>query len=93
MCIGRSILNQQDQKLASGWVCGVLVELLFGPFWFAPVVVEILFFVGRASRWSVATVVATVVGDEGNERLWKKDRMVGVEGVADLFYFPFFGTE
>ena len=93
MCIGRSILSQQDQKLASGWDCGVLVELLFDPFCFFVVVVEILFLVGGVSGWSVATAVATVVADEGNWRLWKNDGMVCVEGVVAPFCFPFFGTE
>ena len=30
--IRRSILSQQDEKLASGGVCGVLVELFVDPF-------------------------------------------------------------
>ena len=63
------------------------------PFSFVVVVVDILFLVGGASGWSVPTAVATVVGGDGNGRLWKKDRMVCVEGVDAPFCFPFFGTE
>ena len=39
--MGRLILSQQDEKLASGGVCGVLVGLLADPFSFVLVVVEI----------------------------------------------------
>ena len=46
------ILSQQDEKSASGGVCGVLVELLADPFWFVGVVVDILFLVGGA-LWMV----------------------------------------
>ena len=92
--MGRSILSQQDEKSASGGVCGVLVELLADPFSFVVVVVvvEIHFLVGGASGWSVPTAVATVVGGDGNGRLWKKDGMMSVEGVIAPFCFPFFGT-
>ena len=55
--IGRSILNQQEKKLASGGVCGVLVELFVDPFSCVGVVVDILFLIGGASGWSVPTVV------------------------------------
>ena len=41
-------------------------------------VVDILFLVGGASGCSVPTAVTTVVGGDGNGRLWKKDRMVSV---------------
>ena len=88
-----SILSQQDEKLASGGVCGVLVGLLVEPFSFFGVVVDILFLVGGALGWSVPMAVATVVGGDGNGRLWKKDGMVCVEGVVAPFCFPFFGTE
>ena len=47
--MGRSILSQQDEKLASGGVCGVLVESLVDPFSFVGVVVDILFLIGGAS--------------------------------------------
>ena len=47
--IGRSILNQQEKKLASGGVCGVLVELFVDPFSRVGVVVDILFLIGGAS--------------------------------------------
>ena len=36
--------------------------------------------------------MATVVGGEDNGCLWKKDGMVGVEGVVAPFCFPVFGT-
>ena len=75
----RSILSQQDEKLASGGVYGVFVELLADPFSFVGVFVDILFLVGGASGWSVPTAVATVVGGDGNGRLWKKDGMVCVK--------------
>ena len=61
MAMGRSILSQQDQKLASGGVWGALVESLVDPFLFVVVVVDILFSVGGALGWSVPTVVTTVV--------------------------------
>ena len=41
--------------------------------------------------WSIATAVTTVVGGEGNGRLWRMDRMVSVKGVVAPFCFPFFG--
>ena len=87
--IGRLILSQQEEKLASGGVCGVLVEFLADPFSFVGVVVDILFFVGGALGWSVPTAVASVVGGDDNGRLWKKDGMVCVEGVVAPFCFPF----
>ena len=62
-------------------------------FSFVGVVVDILFLVVGASGWSVPTAVATVVGDGDNERLWKKDEVVCVEGIVAPFCFPFFGTE
>ena len=77
--MGRSILSQQDEKSASGGVYGVMVESLADPFSLVGVVVDILFLVGGASGWSVPMVVATVVGGDGNGRLWKKDGMVCVK--------------
>ena len=47
--IGRSVLSQQDEKLASDGVCGVLVGLFVDPFSFVCLVVAILFMVGGAS--------------------------------------------
>ena len=91
--MGRSILSQQDEKLVSGGVCGVLVELLADLFSFAGVVVEILFLVGGALGWPVPKAVTTVVGVDGNGCLWKKDGMVCVEGVVAPFCFLFFGME
>ena len=67
--LGRLILSQQGQKSASGGVCGVLVGSLADPLSFVGVGVDILFLVGGASGWSVPTVVATVVGGDGNGRL------------------------
>ena len=87
------ILSQQDEKSASGGVCGVLVGLLDDSLSFVGVVVDILFLVGGASGWSVQMAVATVVGGGGNWCLWKKDGMVCVEGVVAPFCFPFFGEE
>ena len=91
--IGRSVLSQQDEKLASGGVCGVLVESWVDPFSFVCVAVDILFLVGAVSGWSVPTAVTTVVGGDGNVHLWKKDGMVCVKGVIAPFCFPFFGTK
>ena len=79
--------------MASGGVCGVLVELLVDPFSFVGVVVDTLFLVGGVLGWSVPTSVTTIVGGDDNGRLWKKDRMVSVECVVAPFCFPFFGTE
>ena len=56
-------------------------------------VVDILFLVGGRLGWSVLTVVTTVVGGDGNGRLWKKDGIVSVKGVVAPFCFPFFGTK
>ena len=75
----RLILSQQDENPASGGVCGVVVELLADPFSIVGVVVDILFLVGGASGWSVPMAVATVVGGDGNGRLWKTDGMECVE--------------
>ena len=89
----RLILSQQDEKLVSGGVCGVLVELLADPFWFAGVVVDILFLVGGALGWSVPKAVTTVVGVDGNGCLRKKDGIVIVDGVVAPLCFLFFGME
>ena len=53
VAMGRLILSQQDEKSASGGVCGVLVGLLDDSLSFVGVVVDILFLVGGASGWSV----------------------------------------
>ena len=67
--IVRSILSQEEKTLASGGVCGVLVELLIDPFWF----VGILFLVGGVPGWSMSIAATTVVGGEGNKRLWQNN--------------------
>ena len=56
-------------------------------------VFDILFLVGGVSGGSVLTAVTTIVGGDGNGRIWKKEGMVCVEGVIAPFCFPFLGIE
>ena len=63
------------------------------PFSFVGYVVDISFLVGGAMGRSIATAVTTVVGGDGNGRLWKKDGMVSVKGVVAPFCFPFFWNQ
>ena len=75
--------------MASGGVCGVMVESLADPFSLVGVVVDILFLVGGASGWSVPTVVTTVDGGDDNGYLWNNEGMVSVEGLVVLSVFCF----
>ena len=66
-----------------------MLDIFFG---FVVVVVETLLLAGGASRSSILGTVAMMIRDEGNMHLWKKDGMVGVDGIFTPFCFPLFVT-